>query len=279
MELLQLKYFCDAAKTENFSKTAKKYNVPPSNISQSIKRLEKELETTLFNRKSNSLTLSSQGEIFYNKISEALKLIDDAKCEISPKQNQAILKICVLTNRTVLMETVEEFNKIYPDIIIIASYNTPQVDEDFDIIISDSDFTNKNTEKEVVIAEEFCVAINKKNPLSQKNVITGDDLSHESFISMNKESSIFSSTEKICRQMNFTPNIIMESPEPAFIRKCIELNLGITFFPEISWKGLFSENVAIKKLNGFCRTTYAYKNKSSKKIVDNFLEILKNNFK
>ena len=40
MELLQLTYFCDAAVTQNFSKTAQKYNVPPSNISQSIKRLE-----------------------------------------------------------------------------------------------------------------------------------------------------------------------------------------------------------------------------------------------
>ena len=43
MELLQLMYFCDAAETENFSRTAKKYHVPPSDISQSIKRLELEL--------------------------------------------------------------------------------------------------------------------------------------------------------------------------------------------------------------------------------------------
>lgn len=48
MELLQLKYFCDAAETENFSKTAKKYLVPTSNISQSIKRLERELGVELF---------------------------------------------------------------------------------------------------------------------------------------------------------------------------------------------------------------------------------------
>jgi chromosome segregation protein len=44
MEILQLKYFCDAVQTQNFSKTAKKFLVPPSNISQTIKRLEKELE-------------------------------------------------------------------------------------------------------------------------------------------------------------------------------------------------------------------------------------------
>ena len=43
MELLQLTYFCDAAETENFSRTAQRFTVPPSNISQSIKRLETEL--------------------------------------------------------------------------------------------------------------------------------------------------------------------------------------------------------------------------------------------
>ena len=40
MELLQLKYFCDAAKEENLSKTARKFHVPTSNISNAIKRLE-----------------------------------------------------------------------------------------------------------------------------------------------------------------------------------------------------------------------------------------------
>ena len=55
MELLQLKYFCDAAETENFSKTAEKYLVPTSNISQSIKRLEKELDTELFEHRANRI--------------------------------------------------------------------------------------------------------------------------------------------------------------------------------------------------------------------------------
>ena len=48
MEMLQLRYFYDSARTESFSKTAKKYMVPVSSVSASIKRLEKELDTELF---------------------------------------------------------------------------------------------------------------------------------------------------------------------------------------------------------------------------------------
>ena len=65
MELLQLKYFCDAAETENFSLTAKKFEVPPSGISQTVKRLEEELGTELFIRGANRVSLNEQGRIFY----------------------------------------------------------------------------------------------------------------------------------------------------------------------------------------------------------------------
>ena len=67
MEILQLKYFCDAAQTQNFSKTAKKFLVPPSNISQTIKRLEKEVETTLFERHANKIKLNAHMLIRVNR--------------------------------------------------------------------------------------------------------------------------------------------------------------------------------------------------------------------
>lgn len=277
MEILQLKYFCDAAQSENFSKTAKKYNVPPSNISQSIKRLEAELKTKLFNRKSNSLTLNSDGKVFYTKISRALKLIENAKAEILDTEDKGTLKLCILTNRTIVMKTIEEFTKKYPDIIIMTSYNQAD-DEEYDIVISASDFEEKSKNREVIISEEFCLAVNRKNPVSKKENIMPEDIKNENFVSMNKESSMYTTMQKICGQMNFSPNVIMQSPDPAFIRKCVELNLGITFFPTISWGGLFSENVAIKKLGGFYRTTYAYKSEFEKKSVTNFINMLKENF-
>ena len=83
MELLQLKYFCDAAQTQNFSKTAEKYRVPPSNISQIIRRLENELGVKLFAREANRLVLNEQGKLFYRKIKSALSLIEEAKEDMS----------------------------------------------------------------------------------------------------------------------------------------------------------------------------------------------------
>ena len=79
MELLQLKYFCDSATTENFSQTAKKFGVPPSDVSQSIRRLERELGVGLFIRRANSIGISEYGREFYARASKALSLLEEAK--------------------------------------------------------------------------------------------------------------------------------------------------------------------------------------------------------
>lgn len=63
MELLQLTYFCDAASTQNFSQTAKRLNVPPSNISQSVKRLEEELGAELADK---PFITTSENHSMYN---------------------------------------------------------------------------------------------------------------------------------------------------------------------------------------------------------------------
>ena len=280
MELLQLKYFCDAAQTQNFSKTASKYHVPPSNISQSIKRLEKELDVKLFDRKSNCLTLNEKGKNFYTKVSEALKIIGNAKSEATDSNDKGILKICIMTNRLTVTKTIEEFAKKYPEVIISSAYSLLDDFKDFDIIISDENFRADDMEKEMIVSEEISLAVNKENPLAFKETISSKDLLVENFICMNEESSLYLITQKICNSMNFQPNIVMQSPDPIFVRKCVDLNLGITFAPAISWQGQFSDKVILKKLDGFYRTTYAYKskNKFNKKSAKNFIEMLKNMF-
>ena len=73
MEILQLRYFFDSAKTESFAKTAEKYMVPPTSVSASVKRLEIELGCKLFDRSCNRIMLNSNGK----RLRESLTLIFD----------------------------------------------------------------------------------------------------------------------------------------------------------------------------------------------------------
>ena len=68
MELLQLRYFFESAKNESFAKTAEKFMVPSSSVSASIKRLEKELGCTLFDRNANYILLNDNGRRFQKTV-------------------------------------------------------------------------------------------------------------------------------------------------------------------------------------------------------------------
>ena len=85
MELLQLKYFCHAAESENFSKTAEHFDVPTSNISRAVRCLENELGIKLFNRSSNRLKLNYNGQIFLEHIRQSLSALDAGIAAVSEK--------------------------------------------------------------------------------------------------------------------------------------------------------------------------------------------------
>ena len=79
MELLQLKYFKDAAELENFSKAAKKNMVPQPSISYAIKKLEDELGVLLFDRNGRKIFLNENGEYVYQKVSSILNTVENAR--------------------------------------------------------------------------------------------------------------------------------------------------------------------------------------------------------
>ena len=64
MDLNQLHQFITVAETENITKASHKLYITQPALSRSISRLEAELEVKLFDRKSNTLILNENGQIF-----------------------------------------------------------------------------------------------------------------------------------------------------------------------------------------------------------------------
>lgn len=270
MELLQLKYFCDTAKTQNLSETARKYGVPTSSISRAIKRLEAELDCEFFDHLANKIFLNEKGEIFYEKVSAALMLLKDAKIMIKENSNllSGEINLCCKSNRGIVIEAMEEFIKVYPNVKFKTFFGR-EATKDTDILIScvpPLDYKKRV----LVIEEDLLIAIHKDNPLSSLENLKISDLKNENFII-----GLANETDAECKKSGFVPNISVESNDPVYVRKCIEMGLGVAFIPSVSWRNLFSDNVILKKVD-LKRKTYAYipGNKHTKESVTVFLEYL-----
>ncbi len=268
MELLQLKYFCDAAETDNFSKTAKKFLVPTSNISQSVKRLENELGSQLFDRSANKIVLNDIGKRFYATVKPALDLICSAQEEVMKTPTQQTIKINSHINRRVVMSAIEKFQKKYPDVSFIATHTLEKDINNYDIVITDKVF-DTTLVKNVIAQEELLLAYNKELFDLEKT-----QLKDCPFITMNSGSSIYNCTQSTCNDLGFSPRIVLQSEDPFYIRKCIELGLGIAIVPELSWRGQYSNKVALKKIGNYKRPVYAYKKHTANEYINKFYDLL-----
>lgn len=277
LELLQLKYFCHAAETENFSETAKRFYVPASNISQSIKRLESELNVTLFTRRANRIRLNETGRDFYKKVKHALSLLESAVHAAQDSRERKTIRICIMIQRSIVMSAIEKFQKQHPDFNFITTHTTPNDIYDYDLVVTDANIDCDFT-KTLIAQESFVLAYNK-NFFSFPNEPAVVELKDQPFIVMNKGSSVFENLNTICTDLGFTPHIVLQSEDPFYIRKCIEFGLGISIIPELSWRGLFSENIEFKTIGDYNRKTYVYQKNSENESLKDFYNTLISTFR
>lgn len=254
MELLQLTYFCDAAESENFSTTAKKFNIPPSGVSQTIKRLEDELSVKLFVRSSNRITLSEQGRIFYEGAKEALATLKKAKQRVT--ENEGVpsgeLRLAVKAHRRIVTEAIESFRRKYPEVSFAITHKTER--EDYDFIITSDNYSGKY-KKKLLLKEKMLLAL--ADPVKYR----GEDLYNyrdERFVTMGVGTDFMRSLNEACEKRGFSPNIVIQCDDPYYVRKYVEMGMGVTLFPGVSWRGMFSDKVKLIDVGENYRNVYLY---------------------
>ncbi len=120
LELYRIFYV--VAKSKNMTRAGEELFISQPAISQAIKKLETELGGTLFLRSNKGMELTEEGKMFYSYIKDALELINNAEAEFTSFKDldKGEVKIGISTTLTklVLMDTIKEFHKNYPNIDI-----------------------------------------------------------------------------------------------------------------------------------------------------------------
>lgn len=86
--LNDLNIFVETARQGSFSKAANSMDMTPAAISASIKRLEGQIGFPLFVRSTRSLRLTSEGELFLDKTTQALATLQEGLDQISSARGE-----------------------------------------------------------------------------------------------------------------------------------------------------------------------------------------------
>ena len=278
MEMLQLKYFKDAAETQNFSKTAQKFTVPTSAVSQSIRRLEKEMGTPLFARTSNRITLNEDGKLLYRAVCQMDRTLEDTRRLFADRSGSLTgeVKLLIACNRRIVSDAIRQFSQLHPKVTFILKHSANK-DEDFDLVISDDGALKERYTHTELIDEQIAVAFSLDHPLAARETVSVKELAFERFVTMQPGGRLHYLTQSLCIQAGFYPQISIQCDDPYYIRKYIEMGLGIGFVPMFSWRGQLPEGLVCRPLKNVRRTTYAFWDPSRymTKATRQFLELLR----
>ena len=278
MNELQLAYFRHAAESQNFSHTAAAFNVPPSAVSQSIRRLEQELGSPLFDRKANRIQLNENGVFFLQAVNQSQSILDNARQAIAegPNEVAGTLRLCVLCNRRAVFDAVTRFTTNHPKVSFNLDH-APLREDTFDLYISDIPPEN-SVFVQSLLTETIELALPKTHPFADAQKIDLRDFQNERFITTQKTSSLSRLTAECCRNAGFDPEVVIRCDDPYYIRRYVELGLGVALVPSFSWKGQFDHGAVLKPLEGITRTTAVYrpKNRPLSFTAKTFIKELKN---
>ena len=148
MPLNALRAFEAAAKHCHLGRAAQELGVTQGAISQQVRSLEDFLSTTLFQRISNRLQLTSAGKRLYHSVSQGLDVIMEGVLQLDPEIMSGELTICSTPSITnsLLVPIIGRYNEKYPEVTIKLEQILPSTTEfsnDMDIIICYGKPSNK----------------------------------------------------------------------------------------------------------------------------------------
>ncbi len=235
LELYKIFYY--VAKNGNITQAANELMVSQPAVSKSIKSLERDLNTPLFNRNKDGVSLNSVGEVLYNKIKKAIELIISAEEDIDSLNNMEQGTINIGAGNTImqryLMPYIKEFHDLYPNInIIVHTVITEELIKRAQIGLVDLVFThlpnNIPDNFDVLKVKELhdILVVNKDSKYIDKT-IKKKDLESLPLILLPFRASNRKNFNKFCASNNIVINPLMEIGNDLIIEECAQNGLGV----------------------------------------------------
>ena len=116
MDFRQLEAFCAIIEWGSFSEAAKKLYITQPTISNHMRMLETELNTSLINRTTKTMTVTQDGRRFYKYARGMLDMRDKAVSDFSRSGSRRIhMGASSVPSAFILPEMMAEYKKLHPD--------------------------------------------------------------------------------------------------------------------------------------------------------------------
>ncbi|MEJ8305177.1 LysR family transcriptional regulator [Saccharibacillus sacchari] len=238
MELLQLQYFIEVARTEHMTEAARTLHVTQSSLSKTIRRLEEDVGAPLFDRNNRRLRLNEFGVLFLKRAEKALFELEQGKREIRDLANREpdTLKL-VVTAASTLPPILSEYRRRMPKIQFhVERLTAGEMQErlrrgEADFGLSSPLAAEEGIGCEVVHIDPIVAALPSDHPLAEKPMLSLNELRDEWLIGVKKGYGTRNLIDDAAQRYGFTPHYVYEGDEPSRLISLVEAGIGVAFIP------------------------------------------------
>ncbi|MBO1001933.1 LysR family transcriptional regulator [Pseudogracilibacillus auburnensis] len=253
MRLRQLEYVHSIVEHKTMREAARNLYVTEPTISQQIRTLEKQLETTIFERDGRGIRLTEQGEQLYPFILDVLNSVDKLKQQVelmnNPDSGEIMLGLGPILTDIKLQRLLEAFKEGFPK-MKISIYESGSMDllhllekGELDIaIINSSIETRVYMEKNNIACKplyesNFILMTSTQHPLAKQEKVSYKDLYNEPLM-LYRNGLIQKSINEL---LGAEKNIVYSFVDYISIIHLVRDGLGVSILPKSYVDGLSSE--------------------------------------
>lgn len=246
MDIEHLRYFKTVAETQHITRSAELLHISQPSLSKAINNVEEFAHAKLFDRDKNKIILNENGKIFLRQLNLFFEALEAASTEIALNSalETGIVRIATSVGSGSLNDYLMDLHARYPEIRLMHQLSSERdmvqslLQKELDLAVSTEPLNEYTAQiiSQHLFSEEMLVLVPKGHPLCNQEMVSLEQLNHESFVMNNSGMQLLESTLRAFRQTGTPPNIIFDSSSPDLVGEVLESGEYLTLIPESTYR-------------------------------------------
>ena len=240
MDLRQLRAFVAIARQRNFTRAAEQLHIAQPAVSMTIRKLEEELELSLFNRQDKRVSLTAEGEAFLRHAEKILDGCETAESEMADlrglSRGEVSIGIPPMMSTYYFPRVIREFCERYPGLrVSVHGAGTTRIERmiargEIDMGVIAAENVAGGLASRLVLREEVVIAVPAGHPLAGRDGVSMDEFLRQPLILFQEGYQMRELTDEAIRNSGREPRVVFETNLFSLARSVIKEGLGISTF-------------------------------------------------
>ncbi len=238
MDYKALSYFHEVARLQSFTRAAESLDVAQPAVSMAIKRLEQQLQLTLFHRRDRQISLTDEGQRLFKQAHRIIQAMTDADLEMEELRGlqRGVVQLGTpsMLGSYYFPPMIMAFKHKYPNLNLSVreggAWQLQQLLEkgELDLAVIESGEVSENIESVPILREEMRVVVPLDHPFASRESVSPEEFLQQELVIFRPGYFHRRVLDQMAENAGIQPAISFETNLLPLIRSIVKQGFGIS---------------------------------------------------